>query len=147
MLNLNAFAGLTGMQYDTIIMNVCVPSQVRQINKTTINFNINLNKQKTMNYPIGKRVIVRTNRAGVFFATLSEFDAQTRIAELKDCRRIHYWEGACSLSQLAEEGPKKPDSCRFSMYVPVMQVMETIEIIPCSDKAIKIIEGVKIWKM
>lgn len=100
-----------------------------------------------MNYPIGKRVIVRTNRAGVFYATLSEFDAQTRISELKDCRRIHYWEGACSLSQLAEEGTKKPDSCRFSMYAPVMQVMETIEIIPCSDKAIKIIEGVKIWKM
>ena len=43
-----------------------------------------------MNYPIGKRVIVRTNRAGVFFATLSDFDAQTHIAELKDCRRIHY---------------------------------------------------------
>ena len=100
-----------------------------------------------MNYPIGKRIIVRTNRAGVFYATLSDFDAQTRIAELKDCRRIYYWDGACSLSQLAEEGTKKPYSCRFSMYVPVMQVMETIEIIPCSDKAIKIIEGVKIWKM
>lgn len=99
-----------------------------------------------MNYPIGKKVIVRTNRAGVFFATLSEFDAQTRIAELKDCRRIHYWEGACSLSQLAEEGPKYPDRCRFSLYVPVMQVMEVIEIIPCSDKAIKTIEGVDAWK-
>lgn len=100
-----------------------------------------------MNYPTGNKVIVRTNRAGVFYATLSDYDPQTRTAKLKNCRRIYYWEGACSLSQLAEEGTKKPDSCRFSMYVPIMHVMETIEIIPCSENAIKIIEGVKIWKM
>ena len=99
-----------------------------------------------MNYPVGKRVIVRTNRAGVFYATLSDYDPQTRTAKLKECRRIYYWRGACSLSQLAEEGVKYPDDCKFTLYVPVMQVMEVIEIIPCSDEAIKIIEGVKIWK-
>lgn len=99
-----------------------------------------------MYYPIGKKVIVRTNRAGVFYATLSDYDPQTRTAELKNCRQIYYWRGACTLSQLAEEGVKYPDDCKFTLYVPVMQVMEVIEIIPCSDKAIKIIEGVKIWK-
>lgn len=99
-----------------------------------------------MNYHIGKKVIVRTNRAGVFYATLSDYDPQTRTAELKECRRIYYWRGAYTLSQLAEEGVKYPDDCKFTLYVPVMQVMEVIEIIPCSDKAIKIIEGVKIWK-
>ena len=100
-----------------------------------------------MNYPTGNKVIVRTNRAGVFYATLSDYDPQTRTAKLKNCCRIYYWKGACTLSQLAEEGVKYPDECKFTIYVPVIQVMEVIEIIPCSDKAIKIIEGVKIWKM
>lgn len=36
-----------------------------------------------MNYPIGKKVIIRTNRAGVFFGTLSEYDANTHTAEIK----------------------------------------------------------------
>lgn len=99
-----------------------------------------------MNYPIGKKVIVRTNRAGVFYATLSDYDPQTRTAELKECRQIYYWKGACTISQIAEEGVKYPDECKLTLYVHVMQVMEVIEIIPCSDKAIKIIEGVKIWK-
>ena len=46
---------------------------------------------------IGKRVIVRCNRAGVFYGTLSEKEGQE--VELKDCRRIWYWDGAASLHQ------------------------------------------------
>ncbi len=99
-----------------------------------------------MKYLKGNKVIVRTNHAGVFYAVLSDYDPQTRTARLRDCRRIYYWSGACTLSQLAEEGVKNPDECKFTIYVPLMQVMEVIEIIPCSDEAIKIIEGVKIWK-
>lgn len=100
-----------------------------------------------MNYPIGKKVIVRSTSAGVFYATLSDYDPQARTAELKECRRIYYWEGACTLSQLAVEGVKNPEACKFTLYVPVMQVMEVIEILPCSDEAVKIIEGVTIWKI
>lgn len=99
-----------------------------------------------MNYPIGKKVIIRANRAGVFFGTLSEYDAVTRIAEIKDCRRLWYWSGAASLSQLANEGVKDPDLCNFTVIVPQMQVMEVIEIIPCSEEAISNIEEVWVWK-
>ena len=100
-----------------------------------------------MNYPISSKCIIRTNRAGVFFATLSEFDATNRIATLTNCRRIWYWSGAASLSQLAEEGVKNPTSCKFTMVVPQMQVMEVIEIIPCTDAAINNIENVHVWKI
>ena len=99
-----------------------------------------------MNYPINKKCIIRTNRAGVFYATLSEFDSTNRIATLTDCRRLWRWGGAASLSQLANEGVKKPDYSRFTVVVPQMQVMEVIEIIPCSDAAIKNIEDVPVWK-
>lgn len=99
-----------------------------------------------MNYPIGKKVIIRTNRAGVFFGTLSEYDAVTRTAEIKDCRRLWYWSGAASLSQMAGEGVKNPSNCKFTVVVPVMQVMEVIEIIPCTEEAVKNIESVQVWK-
>lgn len=99
-----------------------------------------------MNYPINKKCIIRTNRAGVFFATLTEFDPTNRIATITDCRRLWYWSGAASLSQLANEGVKIPAKCKFTVVVPQMQVMEVIEIIPCSNEAIANIENVKVWK-
>lgn len=99
-----------------------------------------------MEYPIGKKVIIRTNRAGVFYGTLSEYDAVTRTAEIKDCRRLWYWSGAASLSQLANEGVKNPVNCKFTVVVPVMQVMEVIEIIPCSEEAVENIGRVQVWK-
>ncbi len=99
-----------------------------------------------MNYPFDEKCIVRTNRAGVFFGTLADFDATNRIAELHNTRRLWYWNGAASLSQLAEEGVKDADACKFTITVPQMQVMEVIEIIPCSDEAIANIESVRVWK-
>lgn len=99
-----------------------------------------------MNYPINQKCIIRTNRAGVFFATLAEYDDNTRTATLTDCRRLWYWSGAASLSQLAVEGVKNPYACKFTIVVPEMQVMEVIEIIPCTDAAINNIERVATWK-
>lgn len=105
-----------------------------------------INKKCIKNYPINKKCIIRTNSAGVFFATLAEFDATNRIATLNDCRRLWRWGGAASLSQLANEGVKDSGYSRFTVVVPQMQVMEVIEIIPCSDAAIKNIEAVRVWK-
>ena len=97
-----------------------------------------------MNY-IGKTVIVRCNNAGVFFGTLKEYDNASREAVLGDVRRIHYWQGAASLSQVAMDGVGI--NSRLTMVVPEMVVMEVIEITPCSDKAIENLEGQKIWKI
>ncbi|MBR3783985.1 MAG: hypothetical protein IKJ78_05945 [Bacteroidales bacterium] len=93
-----------------------------------------------------KKVIVRCNRAGVFFGTLKEYDHNTREATLTDCRNIWYWDGAASIHQLATDGVTRPDNCKFTVVVPEMSVMEVIETIPCTDKAIKIIEEVSVWK-
>ena len=98
-----------------------------------------------MNY-IGKKCIIRTNRAGVFYATLAEYDNTNREATLKDCRRLWYWSGAASLSQLAMEGVKKPMDCKFTVVVPEMVAMDVIEIIPCTSEAIQNIEAVRVWK-
>ena len=96
---------------------------------------------------LNEKVLIRTNRAGVFFGTLSNYDDATRTAEITNTRRIYYWDGAASLSQMATEGVTNPEACKFTVTVPQMMVMEVIEIIPCSDKAIISIESVKIWKI
>lgn len=93
---------------------------------------------------INKKVIIRADRAGVFFGTLKSKDGSEVI--LMDCRRIYYWDGACSISELAKTGTKKPENCKFTVTVDEICILGAIEIIPCTDEAIKSIEGVKVWK-
>lgn len=93
---------------------------------------------------IGKKVIIRGNRSGVEFGTLV---AQNRSeVTLKNARRIWYWSGAASLSQLAKDGTSNPASCKFTVTVDSITILDAIEIIPCTDKAIKSIEEVSVWK-
>ena len=94
----------------------------------------------------GNKCIVRCDRAGVFFAEVTYFDSATQCADLKDARRLWYWDGAASLSQLALDGVTMPSRCKFTMTVPAMTVLGVIEIIPCTEKAIESIDGVSVWK-
>ena len=93
---------------------------------------------------IGKKVIVRGDRSGVFFGTLAEKDGQE--VRLEKCRRIWYWDGAASISQLAKDGTSAPENCKFTVTVDEIEILDAIEIIPCTDKAIASIEGVEEWK-
>ena len=97
---------------------------------------------------INKKCVIRADRAGVFFGKVISKTVTPggfNEVELADVRRLHYWDGAASLSQLATEGVKAPQNCRFTVMVPEMIVSGVIEIIPASEEAIKNIESVKIW--
>nr|UVX47284.1 MAG: hypothetical protein [Bacteriophage sp.]UVX49812.1 MAG: hypothetical protein [Bacteriophage sp.]UWF85806.1 MAG: hypothetical protein [Bacteriophage sp.] len=93
---------------------------------------------------IGKKVIIRADRAGVFFGTLKEKNGSEVV--LTDCRRLWCWYGAASISQLAVEGTKRPSECRFTLVVPTITILGVIEIIPCTEEAVKSIEEVDVWK-
>ena len=93
---------------------------------------------------IGKKVIIRGNSSGVEFGTLVEYKGSE--VTLHNARRIWYWDGAATLSQLAMEGTKKPENCKFTVYVDSITILDAVEIIPCTDEAIKSIEGVEEWK-
>lgn len=93
---------------------------------------------------IGKKVIIRGDRSGVEFGELVEHKG--REVTLKDARRIWYWDGAASLSQLAKDGTASPSKCKFTVSVDSITILDAIEIIPCTDKAIKSIEDVEVWK-
>lgn len=89
-------------------------------------------------------VIARTYSAGVFAGYLKSRVGQEAI--LLNARRIWYWEGAASLSQLAMEGTSKPDKCKFPIAVIKAELLQVIEILSCTEKARKSIEGVAIWR-
>ena len=97
---------------------------------------------------IGKKVIVRSYGAGVFFGTLNEAEKSEDkwTVELLNCRRLWQWFGACSITQLAVEGTKDPGNCRFTLTEPSIVVSSVIEIHGCSEASIQSIESVKEWK-
>lgn len=88
--------------------------------------------------------IVRSDRAGVFFGKIKERSGSE--VTMTDVRRIWYWGGAASLSQLAVDGTNRPDDCKFTVYVSEMIILGVIEIIPCTDKAEASIKGVPEWR-
>lgn len=94
---------------------------------------------------IGKYCIVRGISSGVFAGTVKEIDGQRVLME--NVRRIWYWDGAASISQLAKSGTAVPKNCKFTVRVDSALILDVIEIIPCTEKAVKSIEAVKEWKM
>lgn len=93
---------------------------------------------------IGKTCIVRTYSAGVFLGTIAERDGKE--VTLTNARRIWYWDGAATLSQLANDGTSKPANCKFPAPVAEVVLTEAIEIIPATEAAIASIAAVPVWK-
>ena len=91
-----------------------------------------------------KYVIVRTYSAGVFAGELKSRKGQEVI--LTNARRIWYWDGAASLSQLAMEGTSKPENCKFPCEVSQVELLQAIEILNVTQQAKKSIKDVPIWK-
>lgn len=88
--------------------------------------------------------IVRTYSSGVFAGYIEKRDGQEVV--MKKARRLWYWDGAASLSQLAIDGPQKPENCKFPEEVETVTLMQVIEILDCTAKAEAAIKAVTIWK-
>lgn len=99
---------------------------------------------KKSNGFIGKICMVRTYSAGVFYGILSSLKDKTGI--VKNARRVWYWDGAATLSQLATLGTSKPDKCKFPCSVDAVVLTEIIEVIPMTNFAIASLNGVPVWK-
>ena len=90
-------------------------------------------------------VIARTYSAGVFAGFLKERTGQE--ATILQARRLWYWDGAASLSQLAVDGVSKPQNCKFPAIVDKIELTQVLEILTCTETAQKSIAGVKVWKV
>ena len=91
-----------------------------------------------------KYCLVRTYSAGVFAGYVESRDGKEVV--IRNVRRIWYWAGANSLSQLAKDGTQEASSCKFAVEVDKIEVTEAIEIIECTKKAQVSIQGVEEWK-
>ena len=89
-------------------------------------------------------VIVRTYSAGVHAGYLKSRNGKEVV--LIQAIRIWYWEGACSLSQLAADGTTLPDKCKFSVPVAEIILTEAIEVISTTSTSYNSISGTKSWK-
>jgi len=92
-----------------------------------------------------KYVIVRTYSAGVFAGNLVSRKGQEVV--LENARRLWYWDGAASLSQLAASGTSKPENCKFPEPVSKIELLQAIEILDVTETAERAIKGVPIWKI
>ena len=93
---------------------------------------------------IGQNVIVRTYSAGVFYGKLEQMDGQEAV--VTNARRVWYWSGAASLSQLSKEGTSDPDGCKFPAPVDAVHLTQVIEVLPLAEKARASLDGVKVWQ-
>lgn len=91
-----------------------------------------------------KYFIVRTDRAGVFFGKIKENKGTSIVME--EVRKLHYWDGAAAVEEISQIGTNKPNSCRFTVTVPEMEIATPIQILPCTEKAIENIKNVKEWR-
>lgn len=89
-------------------------------------------------------VIVRTYSAGVFAGNFKSKEKDEVV--LSDARRIWYWDGAASLSQLANEGTKSPANCKFPAPVQEVTLLGVIEILSVTKAAEKSIKEVPVWQ-
>ena len=89
------------------------------------------------------KVIVRTYSAGCFAGLLKSREGKEVV--LESARRLWYWAGAASLSQLAMEGTSKPKECKFPVVMQEVTLTEAIEIIAMTEKAWKSVAEVPVW--
>ena len=92
---------------------------------------------------LGKKIIARIDRAGVFHGTLDHIDNE--IIRLKDARRIYYWNGALSVTDIAANGIT---GGKVTIPVTTVEFMSdnVVELNECSEEASKSIEAIKPWK-
>lgn len=100
---------------------------------------------KMLNELLNKKCIVRCDRSGVYFGTTTEISNDGKLVKIENVRMLHYYDGAASTLQLADDGTSAPDNCRFTKVISSIVVTDAIAIIPCTDKAITSLEGVKEW--
>jgi hypothetical protein len=117
--------------------------------------NINNNKMEKLNIngieyvklsdiTTGDYSIIRGDRSGVFYGIIETREGSE--VSVLNCRRVWYWTGAASISQLANDGTSSPETCKFPEAVKKQLILDAIEIIPMTEKALESLNSVEIWK-
>lgn len=114
--------------------------QIKQIQAMTSG----ANTSQQLSSLIGKKCIVRTYTAGVHYGEIAEKSGSEVI--VKNSRRLWQWKAkeSISLSAVAKFGIDPSESKVCASVDSIW--LDAIELIPCTDDAIKSIEGAAIVK-
>ena len=92
---------------------------------------------------IGKKIIARIDRAGVFHGVLEHKDAET--TRLSKVRRIYYWEGPISVTDMSVVGVRAGSKVTLPAMEVEFQTASVVELIACDKKASEAIEAITPW--
>lgn len=104
----------------------------------------NVSSNSLVSHLIGEKVIIRTYSAGVHFGELVAKNGQE--VHIKNTKRVYYWDGACSLSQLSKEGSKSAANCKISVMIDENILDQCIEVIKMTEYAYINLNGIPEWK-
>ena len=89
-------------------------------------------------------VMIRSTNAGVFYGKLVARDGDT--VTMKNSRRVWYWAGAATLSELANSGTRAPAECKFPAPIKGRHtILGVCEIIEMTPEAIASLDAVPVW--
>ena len=92
-------------------------------------------------------VLVRSYAAGVCAGYLEDQSKDGKRVKLSQSRWLWYWKGAASLHQLANEGVKYPNECKFPAVLEGMHDMPDVcEVLDVTPKAEACIAAVPVWQ-
>jgi hypothetical protein len=92
----------------------------------------------------GRYVIVRCRDAGVHAGEYVSHKGREVV--LENSRRIWYWSGAASLSELAVYGAKNVSACKFGVAVVRITLADACEIIECCEDGAAMICNCPEWR-
>ena len=90
-----------------------------------------------------QKYIIRTDRAGVFYAEIAE--RRGSAIDLVNARRIWKWHGATECIGIATSGIAK--SSKVTAPIAAMTVIGVIEVLPVSPEAFAILEAHPSWTL
>ena len=88
----------------------------------------------------GKKVLVRSPKAGVYFGSLVKVETDT--CKLTNARNIWHWTGANCLADIANKGVTGD---RISCNITEIVIKDVCQIMPLSEKAIENLEKQPVW--
>lgn len=91
---------------------------------------------------IGKAIIARIDKAGVFHGILDYKDAD--ITRMTDVRRIYYWQGPLSVTDMACNGINSGKVTLPAAAVE-FETKNVVELVLASDEATARIKAIKPW--
>ncbi len=95
---------------------------------------------------VGKMVILRGYYPGCHYGKCVNVGDNGNVVTLEKSRRMWGWEGAKTLSNIANTGTDNANECRFPAETLPVTVIGVCEILQVRDKAVKNLKKIPNWE-